>query len=325
MKRVRYNLRLSAVALWLTLLVGTAISVQAQVNHMLGLTTVSSLQRMEPVDDIHRNTIHVGMYMGREEFGWLFPDNVQSISPQIEYSRQWTSRFRTDVRLNAFAHSGYRDQTVRGMGDLIMIGNYRLTSRLGLLFGVKAPLANGNHKTERDAPFPLAFQPSTGTFDLIAGASIQVWRLQVFAAWQQPVTRSDFNYPAYYYSRPIYCATGIDFNNWPPPTPDHPNRFQLAPRLLLSVKSPIALGSGWVLIPGLTIQGQVGEFHDKYWDGNDSYTGVNLGWSALSTDLDIPISQRGAIRCMIAAPLFSLTDGNPLKFLFGGMEYRHRF
>lgn len=325
MKNAPTYKRLFTVGLWLALIVGNTINLQAQVNHMLGLSAMSSFQRLEAVDEINRNTIRVGMYMDyTSQNSWLYRENIiQSLSPQIEYSRQWTPRFSTDLRLSGYSHSGVRDQTVRGLGDLFMIGNYRLTSRVGILFGVKTPLSDGNRKDSKGVTLPLGYQPTTGTFDLIAGVSAQVWRLQVFAAWQQPLTRSDFNYPSYYNSHPIECAFPPFYVR--PDTPDKENRFQRAGQLFLRMKAPMNLGSGWVLSPGLAFQGSIED--DRYLDWENGHKSLETQYfSALSLDMDIPINKKAYIHCMIAAPPEPiLCEPNFYNFLFGGLEYRYRF
>jgi hypothetical protein len=62
-----------------------------------------------------------------------------------------------------------------GLGDLLLFGQYRLIEQnntdVGLLFGLKAPTGKTNDKDDDGNRFETEFQPGSGSWDLLIGAS----------------------------------------------------------------------------------------------------------------------------------------------------------
>ncbi len=69
----------------------------------------------------------------------------------------------------------HRHGNSAGMGDLLMMGHYRLldigTAKTGILFGIKAPTGKTDDKDDHGQRFETEFQPGSGSWDFLLGAS----------------------------------------------------------------------------------------------------------------------------------------------------------
>lgn len=63
-----------------------------------------------------------------------------------------------------------------GMGDLLLLGQYRVLERLhtdvAILFGVKAPTGQTDEQDDDGQKFETEFQPGSGSWDFLLGASV---------------------------------------------------------------------------------------------------------------------------------------------------------
>lgn len=63
-----------------------------------------------------------------------------------------------------------------GLGDLLLLGQYRVQNRadfdVSFLFGIKAPTGKTDEKDDDGVRFEAEFQPGTGSWDFLLGASV---------------------------------------------------------------------------------------------------------------------------------------------------------
>jgi hypothetical protein len=120
---------------------------------------------------------------------------VYVFTPGIQYDNQLSKQWAIQAKLTANYANGDLG-SVSGLGDLYVSAAYAPTSfgrwKTSFALGAKLPLNNSNQQTNGKA-YPLQYQSSLGTVDLIAGFSIANNRWQFATGWQQPLTTRNRN------------------------------------------------------------------------------------------------------------------------------------
>jgi len=280
-----------------------------------GMCSLSAFQQAGPDTAAHPNTLRMGAAFGLADY------NIVVLNSQIEYSRKWNSRFSTDLRLSHLSHFENYFGPVHGLGDLFLLGNFEATNRLRTSLGMKIPLTDGDRRNQSGRAMPMDLQSSLGTYDLIAGIGYRVWKLDLFLAWQQPLTQ---NGNSYFHPCPIF-PDDLCFSN--PPYPST-NGFRRAGDLMLRMALPWQTSARWTFTPGL-----LGIYHlanDSYLDRDgirhdfEGSQGLTLN---VNLFVDYALKSRGSIGLQLGAPAVvreSRPDGLT-RALVAGLQYRHLF
>ncbi|MCF8372678.1 MAG: hypothetical protein K9H64_13695 [Bacteroidales bacterium] len=256
------------------------------------------------------NQIKVGLSVGKADHDILIVANY------LEYHQAITEKFSMDAKLSSISQSG-NGISVFGLSDILLSGNYALSTKTAFTLGVKIPLSNANKKHE-GMTLPMDYQSSLGTFDLIAGFSYQIKKLQIVAAIQQPLTQNENKF--------------IPWIN-----PDYPEftdfqstfEFQRSGDVLVRLSYPFEIGKKIKLTPGIL---------PIYHLSNDKATfileqdteeiegskGLTLNVNAF---LDYQLSSKSAIQFNVGMPLITRNvrpDGLTRSFI-GTLEYRFMF
>lgn len=129
-------------------------------------------------------------------------ENVYVFTPGIQYDNKLNNNWAIQAKLTANVASGNLG-TISGLGDVFISGSYTPTTKnkwkSTFILGTKLPLNNGDLRKD-NKPFPMQYQSSLGTIDLIAGVSITNDKWLFATAIQQPLTGRNRNtfLPAYW-------------------------------------------------------------------------------------------------------------------------------
>ena len=114
-------------------------------------------------------------------------DSIMNTSFSVSYGA--TENFSISARLPYIKRNNIRESEVEdgipeahthgdssGVGDLLLFNHYRIQKRtdldVSILFGVKIPTGETDEKDDDGIRFETEFQPGTGSWDLLLGASI---------------------------------------------------------------------------------------------------------------------------------------------------------
>lgn len=292
-------------------LVSIATMAKGQGCSDAGFCTMNSLKpNQADSSSAFLNQLKAGLSIGKADH------NLLVVANYVEYHRALSEKFSMDAKLSSISQSG-NGISVFGLSDFLMSGNYSLSTKLAFTLGVKIPLSNANKKHE-GMTLPMDYQSSLGTFDLIAGFSYQIEKLQIVAAIQQPLAQNENKF--------------IPWIN--PEYPELENfqstyKFQRSGDVLVRFSYPFELGNKLALTPGIL---------PIYHLANDKATlisehdpeeikgskGLTLNVNAF---LDYQLSSKSAIQFNVGMPLITRDirpDGLTRSFI-GTLEYRFMF
>jgi hypothetical protein len=192
-------------------------------------------------------------------------ENVNVFTPGIQYDNKLNSHWSIQSRLTGNFASGNLGKA-SGLGDLILSGTYSVVTKsqtnISFLLATKLPLNNGD-LTTNNKPFPMQYQSSLGTVDVITGITITKTNWLFAAALQQPITGRNRNT-----FLPVYWGTVAAAKYSPS------NDFNRKGDVLLKTDYNLLNISKWKLHAGL-----LGIYHlgnDTYIDGNISTKPIEL-------------------------------------------------
>jgi hypothetical protein len=154
---------------------------QAQGCSDAGFCTINSF-KPKTGESAFSHQVKTGVAYGKADF------SVSVISGYVEYTRQFSEKFSSDVKFTSLAQSG-NSISVFGLSDVYVNANYQASPKIKFTLGAKIPLQNAS-KNEEDLPLPMDYQSSLGTFDLLAGVGFAIRNIHLVAAWQQPLTQN---------------------------------------------------------------------------------------------------------------------------------------
>lgn len=297
----------------LSLLLPGSVSLQAQGCSDAGVCTISAFQPKSPDAAPLSNNVRIGAGFGVADY------EIGVLSSMLEYQRRWSPRFSTDLRLTHLSHFERFFGPVHGPGDVFVTGNVQASDRLSASLGLKIPLANGDRRDGNGATMPMDLQSSLGTLDLIAGMGYRIGRLELFLAWQQPLTQNDNSFLSPCEEAPADLCD-----------PVYPSTqgFRRAGDLMLRAALPWQPGTRWTFTPGL-----LGIYHLA----NDSYLnrfGLRRdfeGSQGLTLNVNLFIeyafSDRDKLQLQLGAPAVvreSRPDGLT-RALVSGLQYHRQF
>ncbi len=141
-----------------------------------------------------KNTFGVGFSYGLGE------DKNNNFNPYFIYNRKLTKHLELQTKLTSAFINGNRG-SANFLSDIYLATNTSITlkdkkpkfnQRLNIIGGIKIPFSVANFKNNNQA-LPLAYQPSLGTIDLIAGVNYMVFGFEFNAAFQIPVGQLNKN------------------------------------------------------------------------------------------------------------------------------------
>jgi hypothetical protein len=159
-----------------------------------GFCTVGSIKQSDAATSKQKLSLQLTNGIGDE--------NVYVFTPGIQYDNNLNNNWAIQAKLTANLASGNLG-TIAGLGDVFIAGSYSPTTKSKwkstFILGTKLPLNNGDLRKD-NKPYPMQYQSSLGTIDLIAGVSITNNKWLFATAIQQPLTGRNRNtfLPAYW-------------------------------------------------------------------------------------------------------------------------------
>jgi hypothetical protein len=289
-------------------LTATASTVSAQGCSDAGFCTLNSF-KPQAGTAFTSNQLKLGLSYGSAD------RSINVIGTYIEYNRQITNSFGIDAKLTALAQNG-NNTSAFGLSDFYLNANYKTTGNTTFTVGAKIPLTNGN-TTKNNLPLPLDYQASLGTFDLLLGVAHRVGKLQLVAAWQQPLSQNKNAFLAESY------PSGSALKSF-----QSTNRFQRKGDVLLRIAYPVKASEKLSITPSLLPIYHLGK--DQYTNALgmvktiDGSEGLTLNANA---HVDVTLNNTSALQLSIGAPLVvrkARPDGLTRGFV-AGIEYRIKF
>jgi len=174
-----------------------------------GFCTISSIKQSATETSKQKLSLQLTNGIGDE--------SVYVFTPGIQYDNKLNNKWAIQAKLTANVASGNLG-TIAGLGDVFISGSYSPITKnkwkSTFIIGTKLPLNNGDLRKD-NKPYPMQYQSSLGTIDLIAGVSITNNKWLFATAIQQPLSGSNRNtfLPAYWVnSEATKYAPSNDFN-----------------------------------------------------------------------------------------------------------------
>lgn len=197
-------------------------------------------------------------------------ENVFVFSPALQYDIDITKSFALQGKITGNYASGNLG-SVSGLGDIFITGAYAFPHKTNWQFqvtgGVKIPLNQSNLKVD-GKPLPMQYQSSLGTFDIIAGLTVNNSQWQFSTAVQLPLTKYNLNG-----FLPIYWPAQPEAAKYPPSLD-----FRRVADILLRAGHNFKLGQALTANVGLLGIYHLGE--DKYSDANVSNNPIPIKGSS---------------------------------------------
>ncbi len=233
-----------AKGLLLLLGAGAMLETSAQGCSDAGFCTMEAFKPGRTDTVTKKNYLKTGISAGQGDF------SVAVTGLFVEFGRTLHKNLRMDVRMTALRQQG-NGITATGLSDIYVSAGYNITAPVQISIGAKLPFNSGN-RMQNGLALPMDYQSSLGTVDLITGISARVGKLQLAAAWQQPLTQNEnaFNPARYPAASPLRKFANT-------------NGFRRSGDMLLRATYAVSLGKSFTITPGL-----LPVFHL----GNDRYT-----------------------------------------------------
>jgi len=250
-----------------------------------------------------KNTIEFGNVFGAGEA------DVKYYSSYLAYTQKFSNQFALSAKITYSVASGSFGK--RGQfGDAYLTANYdwksKRTSKWSTLVGMKFPFTQSNLKIN-DYSLPLDYQASLGTFDLIAGVTLNYKNWDFNSALQLPI----FNL-----NRNSYFKEYSGTNDFPTT-----NLFERRPDLLFRTTYTYKTKSKFTFKPNVLFLYHLGQ------DSAENYYGVRediSGSEGLTINGNLigsyAINSKNSIELSLAAPFVVRTirpDGLTRSFTAG--------
>lgn len=173
-----------------------------------GFCTIGNLRQLHQSADSSRQRLGLNFANGVGDEG------VFVFTPALQYEYLFNGRWSLQAKLTGNYASGNLG-SAGGLGDFYLSGTHVFNTggrwKWSGTLGVKLPFNRSDLK-EDGKPLPMQYQSSLGTFDLIAGVSVERRRWQFSAGYQQPLTGANRNgfLPVYWEGNtdaPKYAST----------------------------------------------------------------------------------------------------------------------
>ncbi len=296
------------------LILGNHNHLQAQGCSDAGVCTLNNLNHTSVQVDSsitpkqYKHTFRLGIQQGLADY------QIVIFGSYAEYSFQIAKGLSMSARINLLSQNGSTTNTI-GLSDIYLTGSLRLFPNITLTGGYKLPL-NRADATSNNLPLPMDYQTSLGTTDIILGALIQIKKLAVTVAMQQPITK---NFNAFYsYDYP----TNHEFSGF-----QSTNDFKRKGDIILRATYGLKKGN-WSLLPGV-----LGIYHydeDEFTESSGFHQKIagSKGLTLNATFLvSYSLNDRAAIETSIGAPFVTRAvrpEGLTRKYVLS-IEYKYLF
>lgn len=256
-----------------------------------------------------KNQFQIGVSYGGADH------NINVLANYLEYNTQFNKNLGLDIKLTSLQQSG-NGIAKFGLSDIYLNLNHKLSEKIKFIVGAKIPLGNGNAKYN-DKALPMDYQASLGTLDLIAGLSFNINKLQLVAAWQQPITQNKNTFLAQNYS-PTSPLAQIQSTN----------SFQRSGDVLLRLSYPIHLSNKLVFSPSLLPIYHLSD--DKFVNALNQKVAI-IGSKGLTLNgniyFDYQLNKKDAFQLNVGSPFVvrdTRPDGLTRSFVIG-LAYKIKF
>ena len=134
------------------------------------------------------STLRIGSSFGSGE------QSMKVTTPYLQFEQQFNS-WQVQVKAT-YNSASLNNNSASGIGDIFLVGIKSFKNKNGsstfLNAGLKIPIGNEDLKSNGQS-LPLAFQPTLGTLDFIAGITYQVKTWDFSTAVQIPLTKNNKN------------------------------------------------------------------------------------------------------------------------------------
>ena len=272
-----------------------------------GICSLESIKPGMKISDT-QNQFSVGIGYGNADYG------IRVITPYLAYTRTF-NKFKLEGRLTSISQSG-EETSVYGLSDLFLLLNYDVLNNMQATVGLKLPLMDGNRLLD-GLPLPMDYQSSLGTVDLLLGLAYHVGKLQLAAAYQQPLNQNSNTFLAEEFPAESGFSRFQSTNN-----------YYRRGDLMLRVSYPIQTGDKLTLTPSLLPIYHLGD--DRYADLSEQEQ-VITGSEGLTFNVnlyvDIPVGDNDNLQFNLGAPLVARQarpDGLTRSFV-ANFEYQIKF
>lgn len=250
-----------------------------------GLCTMPGTQSHHEDTVQHAHLLSIGAATGQAD------NNITATTIHLEYAYKINQYHTIATKVSAINQNG-NNISLSGLSDLIFNYQYRTSQRHQFIFGIKVPANNAN-RTRQNAPLPMDYQSSLGTFDLLLSYIYNYRNLELTLGFQQPLTQNKNSYLAI---NQIQFNQIVAFNST--------NQFNRAADLLLRMAWRQSLTTKWSITPSLL---------PIYHIANDTYLNLDKnretinGSKGLTLNANIQLgfqpSNKIRLQAFIAAPL----------------------
>lgn len=294
------------------LFISATLSTRGQGCSDAGFCTLNSFKPNNISDTatgVQQNQFKAGISAGRAD------KSIAVWGTYVEYIRQLNKKVELATKITTLAQNG-NGISAFGLSDIYLNASYKVGEKAKLTIGAKIPFSDGN-KTKNNLPLPMHYQASLGTFDLIIGAGYEIKRLQLIAAYQQPLSQNKNQFLAD--NEPL-GSTLKQFQST--------NKFMRSGDLLLRISYPLNPKNKLKVTPSLLPIYHLS--NDKFTNGLGEQKGIQ-GSQGLTFNanvyFDYELNKKNILQLNLGAPFIvreSKPEGLNRSFVVN-LEYRINF
>lgn len=255
------------------------------------------------------NFLNIGVSYGKADY------STNAVGYYFNYNRRFGKYINADLKVTALSQSG-NDISEFGMSDIFVSGSYTVSKEASFTVGTKIPLSKSD-KSSDSLPLPMNYQSSLGTFDLIAGFSYSIKKLNLSIAYQQPLTQNENKFIA---------------EDYPADSPlrefQSTNEFERSGDVLFRASYVINAGKNFIITPGILPIFHLG--NDKFTDKDGKQQEIE-GSNGLTFNInlyvDYLINPNNAFQLNAGFPVIT-RDSRPeglARSFVGTIEYKISF
>lgn len=168
------------------------------------------------LDGIQNSDSHYASFKNQFTLGSSYgmaDHNITIVAPYLSYRRSLGKNLSISTKITSIKQN-HKEAENAGLSDLFVIANYQLADKINLTAGTKLPLSDGNDVYDSIFPYPLDFQPSIGTTDLIIGLATNLKKLQINVATQLPLSQGKNTFLSEIYDSSNFYSDFQSTNNY---------------------------------------------------------------------------------------------------------------
>jgi hypothetical protein len=172
-----------------------------------GFCSLDGIQSLDSHNNSFKNRFTIGTSYGIADHG------ITIIAPFLSYQRSLIENLSISTKLTSIQQKSEEVEN-SGLSDFFISANYKISNKTNLTAGTKLPLSNGNEVYNSVYPYPLDFQPSLGTTDIIVGFATNFKKLEINVATQLPVSQGKNTFIAEVYDTSNFFSEFQSTNNY---------------------------------------------------------------------------------------------------------------